>query len=101
MPFITEEIFCTLHPEEETIMLSEWPTYQDAWNFPEAEDAIEKVKLLAKGVRNLRAEMDVPPSRKAKCCMVSEDENLLAVYDSLKENYSHFFGCLLYTSRCV
>ena len=99
MPFITEEIFCTLHPEEETIMLSEWPTYQDAWNFPEAEDAIEKVKLLAKGVRNLRAEMDVPPSRKAKCCMVSEDENLLAVYDSLKENYSHFFGVSEFTTQ--
>ncbi len=99
MPFITEEIFCTLHPEEETIMLSEWPTYQDAWNFPEAEDAIEKVKLLAKGVRNLRAEMDVPPSRKAKCCMVSEDENLLAVYDSLKENYSHLFGVSEFTTQ--
>ena len=39
MPFITEEIYCTLHPEEESIMISDWPVYQEAWVFPEAEDS--------------------------------------------------------------
>ncbi len=92
MPFITEEIFCTLHPEEETIMLASWPEYKDEWNFPAQEDAIEKLKVLVKGVRNLRAEMDVPPSRKAKFYMVSEDVKLLEEYDSLKENYGHLFS---------
>ncbi|MCU6762451.1 Valine--tRNA ligase [uncultured Roseburia sp.] len=92
MPFLTEEIFCTLHPEEETIMLSDWPVYQEAWHFAKAEDAIEKLKVLVKGVRNLRAEMDVPPSRKASFYMVSEDEGLLEEYDRLKENYGHLFG---------
>ncbi len=66
MPFITEEIFCTLHPEEETIMLAKWPEYRADWNFPAEEEMLEHCKDLVKGVRNVRTEMDVPPSRKAK-----------------------------------
>ena len=73
MPFITEEIFCTLQDEEPTIMLSEWPQYKEEWNFPEAERAVEHVKDLVKGVRNTRTAMDVPPSRKAKIFIVTED----------------------------
>ena len=73
-------------------MLASWPEYKDEWNFPAQEDAIEKLKVLVKGVRNLRAEMDVPPSRKAKFYMVSEDVKLLEEYDSLKENYGHLFS---------
>ena len=66
MPFITEEIFCTLQEEEETIMLSEWPTFKEEWNFKAEEEAVAHVKDLVKGIRNTRAEMDVPPSRKSK-----------------------------------
>ena len=40
MPFITEEIFCTLQSDEETIMLSKWPEYKEEWNFPAEEAAI-------------------------------------------------------------
>ncbi len=64
MPFITEEIFCTLHPKEETIMLAKWPEYRADWNFPAEEEMLEHCKDLVKGVRNVRTEMDVPPSRK-------------------------------------
>ena len=87
MPFITEEIFCTLCPEEESIMISSWPEYKDEWNFPEAEDGVDKLKTLVKAVRNLRAEMDVPPSRKAKFYMVSELSSVLDQYQALKEDF--------------
>ncbi len=87
MPFITEEIFCTLQSEEETIMLSKWPEYKDEWNFPEDEDAISHIKDLVKGIRNVRTEMDVPPSRKAKLFVVSEDENIRNIFENNKEVY--------------
>ena len=60
MPFITEEIFCTLQEEEETIMLSRWPEYRKDWDFPEAEEAVEHVKDLVKGIRNTRAAVLFP-----------------------------------------
>ncbi len=87
MPFITEEIFCTLCPEEESIMISPWPEYKEEWHFAEAEDGVDKLKTLVKAVRNLRAEMDVPPSRKAKFYMVSEFIKVLDQYQALKEDF--------------
>jgi valyl-tRNA synthetase len=87
MPFITEEIFCTLQSEEETIMLSAWPEYREDWNFPQEEEAIEHCKDLVKGLRNVRTEMDVPPSRKAKLFITSEDESLCNVFEENKEVY--------------
>ena len=87
MPFITEEIFCTLQSEEETIMLSKWPEYKDEWNFPAEEAAIEHCKDLVKGIRNVRTEMDVPPSRKAKLFITSEDANLRNTFEENKEVY--------------
>ena len=92
MPFITEEIFCTLHQEEETIMLAKWPEYRADWNFPEEEEMLEHCKDLVKGVRNLRTEMDVPPSRKAKIFIVSEDEALRASFEQTKEAYANLAG---------
>ena len=88
MPFITEEIFCTLQDEEPTIMLSEWPQYKEEWNFPEAERAVEHVKDLVKGVRNTRTAMDVPPSRKAKIFIVTEDSGLRQTFEDMKHAYS-------------
>ena len=87
MPFISEEIFCTLQSEEETIMLSEWPVYKEEWNFQAEETAIEHCKDLVKGVRNVRTEMDVPPSRKAKLFIVSEDKALCDTFEANKEVY--------------
>ena len=87
MPFITEEIYCTLHPEEETIMLSDWPVYQDAWHFEKEEEMVEHSKDLVKGVRNVRTEMDVPTSRKAKLFVVSDDASLRETFETMKEAY--------------
>ena len=66
MPFITEEIFCNVQNEEESIMVSKWPEYKDEWNFEEDEKAVELIKEAVRGIRNTRTGMNVPPSRKAK-----------------------------------
>ena len=92
MPFITEEIFCTLHLEEDTIMLAKWPEYRADWNFPAEEEMLEHCKDLVKGVRNVRTEMDVPPSRKAKIFIVAEDAALRDSFELTKEAYANLAG---------
>ena len=92
MPFITEEIFCTLQEEEETIMLSQWPEYREDWNFPEAEEAVEHVKDLVKGIRNTRAEMEVPPSKKAKVFIVTEEAALKGTFQTMQDAYRALAG---------
>ena len=68
-------------------MLSKWPEYKDEWNFPAEEIAIEHCKDLVKAVRNVRTQMDVPPSRKAKLVIVSENEAVLEIFENNKEVY--------------
>ena len=92
MPFITEEIFCTLCPEEETIMLAPWPEYTEEWNFAKEEADVETIKVLVKGIRNIRSEMNVPPIRKAKYFIVSPDENLRELFASHKDIYSQLIS---------
>ena len=65
MPFITEELWQSLPHEGETIMLSEWPKYSEALCFKEQEEGFEIIMNAVKAVRNRRAEMNVPPSKKA------------------------------------
>ena len=63
MPFITEEIFCTLQSEEESIMISKWPEYKEERSFAKEERDIEIIKEAVRGIRNIRTEMNVAPSR--------------------------------------
>lgn len=92
MPFITEEIFCTLHPEEETIMLAKWPEYKQEWSFAAEEEMLEHCKDLVKGIRNARAEMDVPPSKKAKVFIVSADSSLRETFTLNREACRNLAG---------
>ena len=70
MPFITEEIWQSLpHGDEEALMVTEWPKFRDEFNFAEQEAEFEKIMLVIKAIRNRRAEMNVPPSKKAKVCI--------------------------------
>ncbi len=94
MPFITEEIFTTLQSEEESIMISAWPVYEEAKAFKEQERAIETIKEAVRGIRNVRAQMNVVPSRKALVYVVSEQEELLHVFEEGKL----FFKTLAYAS---
>ena len=95
MPFITEEIFCNVQNEEESIMISKWPEYKDEWNFEEDEKAVELIKEAVRGIRNTRTGMNVPPSRKAKVFVVSESEEVRNIF----ENSKTFFATLGYASE--
>ena len=76
MPFVTEEIYSKLVPEEESLMMSDWPVYEEEWNFPVDENIVDHYKEIIRGIRNVRAEMNVPNSRKATAFVVCEDEEL-------------------------
>ncbi len=95
MPFVTEEIYCTLNPQEESIMISDWPVYADAWNFAAQEAEVETIKEAVRAIRNVRTSMNVPPSRKAKVYVVSDKEEVRAVF----ENGKVFFATLGYAGE--
>ena len=87
MPFITEEIYCTLLPEEESIMISDWPVYKEERNFPDAEKAIEGFKEVVRGIRNTRTEMNVPNNRKTSLHIVAKDAETAAMYENSKKSF--------------
>ena len=97
MPFITEEIFCNLQDEEESIMISSWPVYRQEWNFAQEEKAVEAIKEAVRSIRNVRTSMNVPPSKKAKVFVVSENQELLDIFEHSKS----FFASLGYASQVV
>ncbi|MDR1531259.1 MAG: valine--tRNA ligase [Clostridiales bacterium] len=90
LPFITEEIFTSIQTEEETIMLSAWPQYRPERSFPQEEREIGLIKEVVKNIRNVRANMNVAPSRKVTLIIAIESgqtqlasaENLQAVFES-------------------
>ena len=95
MPFITEEIFCNIQDEEESIMISSWPVYDEANNFAAEEKAIETIKEAVRNIRNLRADMNVAPSRKALVYVVTASEDVKNIFN----NSLGFFGTLAYASE--
>ena len=95
MPFITEEIFCNLQEEEESIMISSWPVYREDWNFAQEEKAVETIKEAVRGIRTVRTSMNVPPSKKAKVFVVSENQEILDIFSRSKV----FFATLGYASQ--
>ena len=66
MPFITEEIWQTLPHEGESIMISDWPVYKEEFDFSVEEQEMDRIMEAVRAIRNRRAEMNVPPSKKAK-----------------------------------
>ena len=97
MPFITEEIFCTLQSEEESIMISAWPTYAEERNYAKDEKDIETIKEAVRGIRNIRTEMNVAPSRKALCYVVSESADIRNTFEEGKL----FFASLAYANEVI
>ena len=86
MPFITEEIYSALVPEEESLMMSSWPKYTEELCFPADENVMEHVKAVTRGIRNMRSEMDVPNSRKTKVYMICGDAAICEGIESFKES---------------
>ena len=97
MPFITEEIFMSLQDDEPTIMLSSWPVYRESWNFAGEEQEVETMKEAVRAIRNVRASMNVPPSKKAKVYVVSESEETLGIF----ERSRNFFASLGYAGEVI
>ena len=97
MPFISEEIFCNLQEEEETIMVSQWPVYRDDWNFAKEEQSTETIKEAVRAIRGVRSSMNVPPSKKATVYVVSEDAGLLQIFEHSKS----FFAALGYAGEVI
>ena len=87
MPFITEEIFCTLLPEEESIMISKWPEYKEEWSFPEAELAVESFKEVVRGIRNTRTEMNVPANKKTNVYIVGKNAEVCKMYEESQKSF--------------
>jgi valyl-tRNA synthetase len=90
MPFITEEIYCTLNPEEESVMISDWPEYREDRVFTDEAETIELVKESVRRVRDMRTSHNVPPSKEAAMYIVSGDEAVLAKFRAAEG----FFGTL-------
>ncbi|MBQ6998778.1 MAG: valine--tRNA ligase [Clostridia bacterium] len=78
MPFITEEIFSFLPHGEESIVISKWPEYTDSLVFEEDEKRMAIVMGAIRGVRNLRTQMNVPPSKRARITIVTDNTALFA-----------------------
>lgn len=103
MPFITDEIYTTLKEteglssEDISIMVSDWPKYSDEYNFKKEENAVEIIKNAVKEIRNIRSEMNVPPSRKAAVYVVSDDEAIRNIFEDSKV----FFGTLGYATEIL
>ena len=97
MPFVTEEIFTNLQDEEESIMISAWPEFKDEWNFEKDEKAVDTIKDAVRGIRNLRAEMNVPNSKKATVYVVSEKEEVRSIFEDAKV----FFATLGFASEVI
>ena len=96
MPFVTEEIYCTLVDDEEaSIMISDWPVYSEDSHYAAEEDAVERIKEAVKGIRNIRAEMNVPPSRKAAVYVVSDKADVRSIFETSRV----FFATLGYASE--
>ena len=84
MPFITEEIYCTLNPEEESIMIASWPEWKTEWDFKQDEKDVEMIKEAVRSIRGVRTEMNVPPSKKATVYVVAEDASVRETFEKGK-----------------
>ena len=114
MPFVTEEIYCTLMDKQsgftgtgelasagevnarlvkaESILISSWPVYMENRAFSAEENAVELIKEAVKGIRALRLDMNVPVSRKAAVYVVSDSEEVRAVFENSKVFFASLGG---------
>ncbi|MFI3171921.1 MAG: valine--tRNA ligase [Eubacteriales bacterium] len=92
MPFISEEIFSVLNPEVESLMISTWPEYTEDKNFPVMERVVDRCKEAIRGVRNVRAEMNVPVKKKVTVYIVSEEKSVREGFELLKAQMMNMLG---------
>ena len=85
MPFITEEIYQALPHTSESIMISDFPTYNEALTFTAEETDVERIVDCITQIRARRAEMNVPPSKKAKLFVVTKYESTFRAASKILE----------------
>ena len=78
-------------------MISDWPVYKEEYHFPVQEKSIEIMKEAVRGIRNVRTQMNVAPSKKASVYVVSEQEELLQIFEEGKL----FFASLASASEVI
>ena len=98
MPFVTEEIYCTLLPEADTIMTAPWPVYKEELSFQKDEALIAQYQALVKGIRNIRSEMNVPNGTRTDIFIVPKDEAGMADFATILQDIP---GCerMLFASK--
>ena len=79
MPFITEEIYQAIPHDTESIMISKWPEYDPTLTFADEEAQMEKIMDAIRAIRNRRAEMNIPPSKKSKVYVETAFSDVFAV----------------------
>ena len=89
MPFVTEEIYCTLLPEEESIMIAPWPEYRSDFAFAEAELSVLRMQDVVRGIRNIRTQMQVPQGKKTHVYIVAEDPAAAERYRSCASSFQN------------
>ena len=97
MPFVTEEIFCTLNENAKSLMIENWPEYTEELNYATEEESVEIIKEAVRNIRNVRAGMNVPPSKKAMVYIVTENEKVADIFEDGKV----FFQTLSYASDVI
>lgn len=92
MPFITEEIYGYLVNDDPSIMVSEWPEYKAELDFPDEEKKMETIMNAIKNIRNIRSEMNVPHSRKAKVIIVTNNKKVINIVNEGKIFFKQLAG---------
>ncbi|MCL2708272.1 MAG: class I tRNA ligase family protein, partial [Defluviitaleaceae bacterium] len=91
-PFITETLFLSLEEREETIMLSNWPSFDQTLNDPDAERQVGQLMEAVRAVRNVRAEKQVPPSQKIKIIIIPSSNESHGLFEGAKKTLAFLSG---------
>ncbi|MCX7708940.1 MAG: valine--tRNA ligase [Clostridia bacterium] len=92
MPFITEEIYQHLIHKDASIMISKWPEFREDYSFPAEESKMQLIMEAIRNIRNIRAEMNVPPSRRAKIIFVTADKESASTLSEGKSFFERLAG---------
>ena len=92
MPFITEEVYQHLYTQDESIMVSSWPEFCEELHDPESENKMNSVMEAIRSIRNIRAEMKVPVTRKARAVFVIEDDNMGTIFAQEQSTFMRLAG---------
>lgn len=92
MPFITEAIYQHLITDDESIMVSNWPNYDKEINDPDSENKMNTVMDAIRSIRNIRAEMKVPVTKKAKAIFIIEDNEMGTIFKEQQSTFMRLAG---------